>query len=322
MILGGTLGFSIIERLRWIDSFYMTIITISTVGFGEVKPLSDGGKIFASFLIFFSLGSIAYVGYLARFFFDGDFLKYYRRYRVENRIQRIFNHVIICGYGRTGLQVSHELKWHNTPFVVIDNDENILLNASSDDNELMYIYGDATNEEVLQKAGITRATALIAVTPSDADNTFVVLTARSLNPKIKIISRANDPHSEVKLKRAGANNVIMPEIIGGQRMAKLITQPDVVEFIEYILLQESAEANFEEISCRNLAQCFSGKPLSHFKQREISGTNIIGIRNRKGKYIFNPGSDYILTAEDQFFVLGSTEQINMFRKALEDTDEF
>jgi voltage-gated potassium channel len=114
----------------------------------------------------------------------------------------------------------------------------------------------------------------------------------------------------------------MPEIIGGQRMAKLITQPDVVEFIEYILLQESAEANFEEISCRNLAQCFSGKPLSHFKQREISGTNIIGIRNRKGKYIFNPGSDYILTAEDQFFVLGSTEQINMFRKALEDTDEF
>ncbi|MBN1924847.1 MAG: potassium channel protein [Prolixibacteraceae bacterium] len=322
MILGGTFGFRIIEGFEWTDSFYMTIITISTVGFGEIQPLSETGKFFTSFLIFFSLGSVAYVGYLARFIFDGDFLKYYRAYRVEKRIQRLFNHVIICGYGRTGNQVGLELTTHNTPFVVIDNNEEILLTASRKNNELMYIHGDATNEDILLRAGIKRAKALISVTPGDAENTFVVLTARSLNNKIKIISRAVDPHSDIKLKRAGANNVIMPELIGGQRMAKLITQPDVVEFIEYILLQESIEVSFEEIPCADIAKSFAGKPLSHFKQRDISGANLIGIRRKNGKYIFNPGSDHILTTDDQLFVLGSSEQIRMFKKALEETDEF
>ena len=167
-----------------------------------------------------------------------------------------------------------------------------------------------------------RAKALIATTPGDAENVFVVLTARSLNPKMKIISRAIDHHSDEKLKRAGADNVIMPELIGGQRMAKLVAQPDVVEFVEYVLLQDSVEVSLEEVSCRHISDSFRGKALSHFKQREISGANIIGIKDRNGRYIFNPGSEYILEPEDQIFVLGSPEQLGMFRKALEDTYEF
>ncbi|MFA9391226.1 MAG: TrkA family potassium uptake protein [Prolixibacteraceae bacterium] len=322
MVVGGSMGYRLIEHFNWIDSFYMTVITISTVGFREVQPLTDHGKLFTSILIFFSLGSIAYVGYLARFFFDGDFLKYYKYYRVEKRINRLYNHVIICGYGRNGEQVGKELASHNTPFVVIENRENVLNRIMHDNPELMYVNGDATHEDVLIRAGVQRAKALIATTPSDADNVFVVLSARSLNPKMKIISRAIDYNSEDKLKRAGADNVIMPELIGGQRMAKLVAQPDVVEFVEYILLQDAVDVSLEEISCVNLSESFIGKRLSHFKQREISGANIIGIKDRNGRYMFNPGSEYILDVEDQLFVLGAPEQLRMFRKILEDTNEF
>jgi voltage-gated potassium channel len=318
MLIGGSSGYRLIEGFKWVDALFMTVITVSTVGFSEVHPLSDAGKIFTSILIFFSLGSIAYIGYLGRFFFDGDFLKYYKTFRVEKRIHRLYNHVIICGYGRNGEQCGKELTSHNTPFVIIDNREAVLDRIAPGDPDLMYINGDATLEDVLIRAGVHRAKALIATTPSDADNVFVVLTARSLNPKMKIISRAINHRSDEKLKRAGADNVIMPELIGGQRMAKLVTQPDVVEFMEYILLQDSIEVSLEEVSCRHMSSNYINNPLSHFKQREISGANIVGLKDRNGRYFFNPGSDYILGSEDQFFVLGSPEQIRMFRKILED----
>ena len=323
MVVGGTLGFRLIENIEWIDSFYMTVITISTVGFREVKPLSDAGKLFTTTLIFFSLGSIAYVGYLARFIFDGDFINYYKSYRVEKRIQRLYNHVIICGYGRNGEQAGKELLSHNTPFVVIDNREEVISKINSHPADIMYIYGDATKEEILKKAGIQRAKALITATSHDSENVFVVLTARSLNPKLKIISRAIDPHSEEKLKKAGADNVIMPELIGGQRMAKLVTQPDIVEFLENMILQKPTEVSLEEVSCINIADGFIGKPILHLKRRDISGSNIIGVRDRNGKFIFNPGSEYIMESEDLMFVLGTREQIRIFRKVLEETnDEF
>lgn len=322
MLIGGSVGYRLIEGMNWIDAFYMTIITISTVGFREVHPPSDFGKLFTAALIMFSLASVAYIGYLARFIFDGDFLKYYKTYRVEKRINRLYNHVVICGYGRNGEQVGKELASHNTPFVVIENREDVLARMIRENPELMYIDGDATHENILIRAGVQRAKALISTTPSDAENVFVVLTARSLNHKMKIISRAIDSHSDAKLKRAGADNVIMPELIGGQRMAKLVTQPDVLEFMEYILLQDSVEVSFEEISCQGLSDTFRGKVLSHFKQREISGANIVGIRDRNGRYVFNPGSDYVIESEDQFFVLGSPEQLRMFRRVLEETNEF
>lgn len=322
LLLGGSAGYKLIEGLKWLDAFYMTVITISTVGFREVHPLSDAGKMFTSVLILFSLSSIAYIGYLARFIFDGDFLKYYRNIKVEKRINRLYNHVIICGYGRNGEQVGKEFASHNTPFVVIDNRESVIARIARENPDIMFLNGDATDEEVLLKAGVERAKALISTTPNDAENVFIVLTARSLNARMKIISRATNNQAVIKLKRAGANNVIMPELIGGQHMAKLVTQPDVLEFMEYILLQDSVEVSFEEVSCHELSDNFRGKPLSHFKQREISGTNIVGIKNRDGNYIFNPGSDYVIQTEDQFFVLGSPEQLRMFRKVMEDGNEF
>jgi len=322
LILGGTLGFRIIEGMVWIDSFFMTIITISTVGFEEVKPLSDAGKIFTSALIFFSIASVAYVGYLARFILDGDFLKYYKSYRVEKRIKRLYNHVIICGYGRNGEQAGRELALHNTPFVVIDDREEIIQKIAKESPEIMLIKGDPTREDALVRAGIHRAKALISAINNDPDNVFVVLSARSLNPKMKIISRAIFPHSEEKLKQAGADNVIMPEIIGGQRMAKLVAQPDVVEFVESILLQDERDVSLEEVSCRNISSAFLGQPISHFKQRDISGAYIIGIKHTNGKYSYNPGSDYVFKSDELIFVLGSREQLTIFRRIFKETDEY
>ncbi|GAB4304530.1 MAG: hypothetical protein Kow0068_26250 [Marinilabiliales bacterium] len=181
---------------------------------------------------------------------------------------------------------------------------------------LYYIHGDATQDEVLSEAAIEKAKALITTFPNDADNLFVVLTARQMNPSIKIISRAYDVHSDIKLKRAGATNVIMPDKIGGQRMAKLVSQPDIVEFLEYIMLQDNKDVKIEELSCEKMASCFANKSIRELDIRNISGANIVGLRQAMGNYIINPSPDIILTSEDKLFVLGNSEQLIKLKQIL------
>ena len=317
LIVIGTFGYHLIEGWELIDCLYMTVITIATVGFKEVGPLSTGGKIFTMGLIVTSLSSLAYVGTsIARFVFDGDLANYIKTYRVDKKIEKLKNHVIIVGYGRNGEQAAVELAEHGVDFVIIDRRDNVIARIR-EDRELLYIKGDATHEEVLEQARIYDARALIATTPNDADNVFVVLTARSMNPGLTVISRASEIGSQMKLKRAGATNVIMPERIGGQRMAKLVHQPDVVEFLEYILLQKTQDVSLEEISCRNLAQQYVGKSIFDLKVREMSGANIIGIKTGGARYIFNPDPKMIVSRNDQLFVLGNPGQIKKMKEVLE-----
>ncbi len=317
LIVIGTTGYHLIEGWAIIDCLYMTIITIATVGFKEVGPLSDGGKIFTMGLIVTSLSSLAYVGTsIARFVFDGDLANYIKTYKVDKKIEKLKNHVIIVGFGRNGEQAAIELAEHGVDFVIIDKRDNVI-SRIREDRELLYIKGDATHEEVLEQARIYDARALIATTPNDADNVFVVLTARSMNPGLTVISRASEMGSQMKLKRAGASNVIMPERIGGQRMAKLVHQPDVVEFLEYILLQNTQDVNLEEISCRNLGQQYVGKSILELRVREISGANIIGIKTGGARYIFNPDPKMIVSRNDQLFVLGNPGQIKKMKEMLE-----
>lgn len=310
IIVIGVLGFHYIEDLDFIDSTYMTVITVSTVGFKEVgAPLTDAGKIFTMVLIISSLGTLAYVGSnMARFIFDGELANYIKTYRVDKRIAKLKDHVIIVGYGRNGEQAALELKENGVPFVILDKRENVI-SRMRENEKLLYIKGDATHEETLEQARIHEARALIATTPNDADNVFVVLTARSMNPGMTVISRASEMESQMKLKRAGATNVIMPERMSGQRMAKLVHQPDVVEFIEYILLQKTRDVSLEEISCKNLAQRFLGKSIADLKVREYTGANIIGIKISGARYVFNPDPQMILSRNDQLFALGNPEQI-------------
>ncbi len=318
IIVIGVLGYHYIEGLDFIDSAYMTVITVSTVGFKEVgSPLTTEGKIFTMALIISSLGTLAYVGSnMARFIFDGELTNYIKTYRVDKKIAKLNDHVIIVGYGRNGEQAAMELKENGVEFVILDKRENVI-SRIRENEELLYIKGDATHEETLEQAKIYNARALIATTPNDADNVFVVLTARSMNPGLTVISRASELESQMKLKRAGATNVIMPERIGGQRMAKLVHQPDVVEFIEYILLQKSQDVSLEEVSCKKLAQRFIGKSIADLRVREVSGANIIGIKISGARYVFNPDPQMILSRNDQLFVLGNPKQIKKLAEVME-----
>jgi voltage-gated potassium channel len=308
IVLVGVIGFVLFEGYTLTEAFFMTVITISTVGFEEVHPLDDTGMIFSSFLIITSFGIFVYVvTTFTRFLVEGIFRNYYKDSKVKKRIRKLSGHVIVCGYGRNGRQAAVELIDHQKSFVIIENNKEVLEHIR-DETDFLYIEGDATHEEILEAAQIIQAHAIIATLPNDADNLFIVLTARQLSKEIKIISRASEDKSDIKLKRAGANNVIMPDRIGGQRMAKLILQPDVVEFLEYIMLQRSRDVSLEELSCSELADCFENKTIRELGIRNVTGANIVGMK-KEGAYIFNPAPDVVLSAKDQLFVLGNPEQL-------------
>lgn len=312
----GTVGYMYFENMNFLDGIYMTIITISTVGFKEVgkHEFHATGKIFTIFLILISLGALAYIGTsIIRFIIDGELLHYLKTIRVNKRIQKLENHVIVVGYGRNGEQSVTELSENNIECVIIEKRENVI-ERIEDDDTLLYIKGDATQEEVLERARVGVAKAIIITLPDDANNVFVVLSVRNVNPDIKIISRASEIRSVKKLRLAGADNVIMPELIGGQQMAKLVHQPDVVEFLDYVLLQKTKDVQLVEISCDELATHFVGKSIAELKIREHSGANIIGIKSESMKYYFNPDPSTAITHDHKLFVLGNPTQIASLKK--------
>jgi len=316
VILIGIVGFSIIEDFTFLEAFFMTIITISTVGFQEIHPLSEAGRLFTAFLIISSLGIFGYVvTTITRFIVDGIFRNYYKDNKVKKRINRLSGHVILCGYGRNGRQAAVELTENDEVFVIIEQDES-LIERIRQETKMLYIHGDATQEDVLKEARIDKSKAMITTLPNDADNLFLVITARQINPDLKIISRASDDKSDIKLKRAGANNVIMSDKIGGQRMAKLVTEPDVVEFLEYIMLQRKKDVSLEEISCKNLSSCFADKSIRELDVRNVSGANIVGLKRPDNSYIVNPNPEIKLTLHDQLFVLGTVGQIKKLKEII------
>lgn len=313
----GSLGYMLLDNhFSFLDSLYMTIITISTVGFNEVHPLTQDAKIFTIFLI---LSSVVIYGYMVStvtiYVVEGAFQKNFKKYRVSKKIQKLNNHVIVCGFGRNGKQASLDLKEHSQEFIVIDKDDERIEEIENIEN-YMCVKGDATDEEILCLAGVKTAKALITAMPSDAVNIFIVLTAKELNPSLKVISRCSDARAESKLRRAGADNIIMPDIVGGQKMARLVAQPDIVEFLDKILLQATSEVKLEEISCECLESASHGRTIKELNVRGDIGVNIIGIRDEQGEYLYNPPGDTVLTKGKQLFVLGNPHQIAALRKQL------
>ena len=316
VIAMGTFGYVLLEDYNFTDAFYMTIITIATVGFREIRELSDQGKWFTAFLIFFSFGIFAYsVTTITRYAVDGVFRNYYRDNRLKKKINKLKDHVVICGYGRNGKQAAAELLDHKVQIIVIENDEGVV-EKIQELPEILYIHGDATQDEILELASLDKAKALITTLPDDAANLYVVLTSRELNPKLKVISRASEDNSDRKLKRAGATNVIMSDKIGGQRMAKLVAQPDVVEFLDFIMLQTSENIVLEELSCNNLAICFDGKSIRELENKNDSGANIIGMKKGDASYVINPLPEILLSHTDKLFALGTKKQIESLRETL------
>ena len=312
----GTIGYMIIDNYTLFDAFYMTVITVATVGYGEVAPLSHAGKLFTAFLIITSFGTFAYaVSSITKFVIDGEFNEFFKNRKLNATIDKISDHVIICGYGRNGRQAAQVLKKHHKRFVVIENSATLTSTLNHKFSELV-ITGDSTQDEVLIKAGILRAKAIITTLPVDADNLFIVLTARNLNKNITIISRASEDNSDTKLKIAGANNVIMPDRVGGAHMASLVMKPDVMEFIDHITAEGGDNISLEEISFERIPDELKNKTLKDLEIRNRSGANIIGYKTATGEYIINPSADTLVIPDSKLFVLGTSEQIAALKKIL------
>lgn len=316
IVLIGIVGFVVIEKYSVFDALYMTVITVATVGFQEIQPLSDAGRGFTIFLIITSFGTFAYaVTSISKYVIDGEFNQYFKNYKVNSLINKLENHVIICGYGRNGKQAAHVLIKNKIPFIVIEEKKEIISSTNKQEIELI-IEGDSTQDEILNRAGISKAKALICTLPNDADNLFIVLTAKTLNPNLIVISRASEDNSYKKLKLAGANNVIMPDKIGGAHMASLVIKPDLIEFMDLINGQGEDTISLDEITCSKTSNCFLNKSISEIKALNKSGVNIIGFKSANGNYVINPDDSTIIYENCKLFILGSTDQITNFKNNL------
>lgn len=309
VILVGTAGFMIVEDYDFIDGFYMTIITVSTVGFSEVRELSQEGRIFTSLLIITSFGIFAYaVTSITTYLIGGEYKSYFKEYKLLKAVEGLTNHTIVCGYGRVGTQAVSQLVAYNKDFVVIEEKDS-LIEDFREQKKYNHIHGNATVDENLIKAGIHKAKALITTLPSDADNLFVVLSARELNPNLKIISRASKQTSVKKLRTAGATNVIMPDSLGGSHMASLVVTPDVLEFLDHISIQGESEVTLESISYNELPDNFKDKSIKDLETSFSTGSNIIGFKTEEGEYVINPGEETLLVKGSSLIVLGNPNQL-------------
>ncbi len=306
-ILFGIFGYHIIENMSIFDSFYMTIITISTVGFSEIKPLTGAGRIVTLLIIVFGITNGAYaIGNLIRMFIEGEIRKTFGRKKVEKQISNLVNHYIICGYGRIGSLICHELHRHGIEFVVIENDLNTVKKLENDG--FLYLNMDASSDDSLIKAGIKKAKGIITAVRSDADNVFITLTAKGLNPDIFVLSRASDEKNEVKLKRAGATRVVSPYILGGRRMAQVLIRPTVVDFMDIAITESEIGLKMEEVLIKRGSNLI-GKNLVESNLRKDYGVIIVLIKKYNGEMIFNPRPDEILGENDVLVMIGKHDDM-------------
>lgn len=305
ILVTGTVGFMFIEGYTFLEALYMTVITITTVGFTEVKPLSDGGRLFTIIFILLTFGVFTfYISQVASIFFDDDLKRLRKIHRMKNKIQNLSEHVIICGYGRNGNEAGVVLSRNKIPFVVIEK------NYSNEmERPEFYLEADATKDETLLEAGVKKAKALITTLPEDAANLFVVLTAKELNPKLQIITRASQDTSVKKLRTAGAHNVIMPDKIGGAHMAALVSNPDIKEFID-LLSTASDETLIREMLSKKK---FS---LADFDCWNRTGATILGIKKSDGSYTLNPMRDAGVEAGEKLIFIGRKNQLTEAEKWL------
>lgn len=305
----GVLGYKILSGYTWVDAFYMTVITITTVGYGTVTELSPGEKMFTSLLI---ISSIFIVGYalsvVSEYLLSKNNIGNFKRKRVEHKIDLLRGHVIVCGYGRNGMQAVHKLEAYKKDYVVIEMNEDIV--NREQENGRLFIEGNAVEDETLLRAGLEKASTLICALPSDADNLFVVLSARQLKSDLKIISRATEETSFQKLKLAGADNVILPDKIGGDHMANLVVTPDLVEFLDNLSVSGSADSiNVEQVPFEKVCPDGKEQAIKTLDVRRKTGCSIIGYKTPEGSYIVNPEPSLVIRKNSKLILIGRPEQI-------------
>jgi voltage-gated potassium channel len=303
----GTAGYHLVEKMSWFDGLYMTVITISSVGFQEVVPLSSAGRIITIIIIVTGIAIAGYaVSSAVRMIIEGELQKSFGRRKVEKQISNLNGHYIVCGYGRIGKLIVRELEINNRAFVIIENDPEEVKELR--DGEYLHIPLDATADESLVLAGIHRARAIVPVVRSDSDNVFITLTARGLNPDIFILARASEEKNEVKLRRAGATRVVSPYMIGGRRMAQVLIKPTVVDFIDIAIMENNLGLQMEETIIKAGSHLI-GKNLIESNLRKDYGVIIVLIKKANGQMIFNPGPAEIIGERDVLVVMGKTEDM-------------
>ncbi|MGH0475042.1 potassium channel family protein [Bacillus paranthracis] len=311
VVILGTLGFMTIEEISLFQAFWMTMITVLTVGYGDAIPVTQAGKVFALLIIPIGVGIVTYaIGVVAAMIIEGNLFHAVRRKKMDKQIAQLQNHIIVCGCGRVGLQVVHELQEKKIPFVVVDKDESIL-----EKEKLLYVHGDATEDQVLHHAGISKAAGLVAIVANDAENVFITLTARGLNDAIKIVARAEKPETEDKLKRAGANKVINPSSMAGIHIAKGIANPLTVHYIDTVLYGVEQSFVIEEIAVGK-GSILTNKSLLESDVRNQFDVTILAIL-RNGNVIHNPTGQEKLQEHDMIIVFGSVEKLGQFEKELQ-----
>ncbi len=309
----GVAGFMIIEKMSFIDAFYMTVITLSTVGFGEVKPLSPQGRIFTSFLIISGVGTFAYaVTSVSQFMVEGEMRKLFDARRRRKLMKKLENHIIVCGFGRVGERICEELEKEKIPFVVIDEDPKRIELAEA--KGYLFVFQDTTDTEALEKAGISKAKAVIAALGDDADNLFLTITAKELNPRVLVVARVNNSQNQKKLIKAGADKVIAPHIIGAIRMAQAAIRPVVSDFVELATTGKDLQFLLEEVKIPE-GSPICGKSILELELRKKTGAIIIAMV-KKGKVIKSPEPTELLEAGDLLIALGSREDIAKLEKLI------
>ena len=303
----GVLGYRFITDYSWVEAIYMTIITVTTVGFGEVRPLDTEAKIFTVFLIILSVFIFAFaLSVITEYILSRNSLELLKKKKVKNQIENLNDHVIVCGFGRNGMQAAERLTSYKKPFVVIEKDREII---EKHEDEILFVEGDANEDDILKEAGLERAQYLIAALPDDAANLFVVLSARQMNADLFIISRASLVTSQKKLQLAGANKVIMPDKIGGDHMASLVVMPDLITFMDKLGTEGEHTTNLEEVAIEDFSDQMDCSSLRDLDLRKKTGCTIIGYIEPDGNYIINPEADLQLQPKSKVIVLGRPEQI-------------
>lgn len=314
LLLFGSTGYMVIEGWPFFDGFYMTVITITTVGYGEVRTVSEPGRIFTVFLVFAGMGIMAYtLGIVAQMMVEFQVRDIIGRRKLGLKLKHIKNHYILCGYGRIGSVIAQELKSNNIPLMVVD--QNPQTRDKLRNLQIPYIIDDATSEDVLVEAGVERAKGLVTVVLSDADNLFITMTARGLNPKLFILARADEEPTEKKLLRAGANKVVLPYLIGGLRMVHTILRPAVTDFFDFAMQDKNIELKMEELKVDEKST-LNGVRLLDSKIRQDMNVIIVAIRNKEGAMRFNPASDERIEAGSTLIALGPIGDLKKLARIL------
>jgi voltage-gated potassium channel len=313
--VAGVLGYMVFEGWSFTDALYMTVITITTVGYREVRTLDTTGQLWTMALLVTGVGTLFYVAVSSvELVVEGTIRGYFGRRRMEAAINKLNGHYILCGYGRVGRQVASEFAHDGVPFVILEQDP-ATVEECVEEGYLVFL-GEASDDDVLEEAGVRRARGLIAAVNSDADNVFVVLSARKLNPKLHIVARASSDESAAKLEIAGADRTISPYAVGGRRLAALATQTLVVDFLDIVTRgEEGIEFRLEEFMVPEKSP-IANRSIGELRIGERTGAIILATRNQEGKFDTTPSATDRISAGDTLIILGTREQITCLNQLM------